>query len=79
MWQMRDARANYGMCFGVLINIPERSLLECLLSKCMLSLIVDININISGANVYDRCGHDIRQFHSSCTACRRTANLPGPD
>ena len=27
---------------------------------------------------YDRCGHDTRQFHPFCTACRRTANLPGP-
>ena len=25
--QLRDARANYGMCFGVLINRPERCLL----------------------------------------------------
>ena len=29
------------------------------------------------ANVYDRRGHDTRQLHPSCTACRRTANLPG--
>ena len=29
------------------------------------------------SDVYDRCGHDTRQFHPSCTACRRTANLPG--
>ena len=26
---------------------------------------------------YDRCGHDSRQFHPSCTASRRTASLPG--
>ena len=26
---------------------------------------------------YDRCGHDTRQFHPSCTACTRTANLSG--
>ena len=32
-------------------------------------------MNVS--NVYDRCGHDTRQLHPSCTACRRTANLPG--
>ena len=25
---------------------------------------------------YDQCGNDTRQFHPSCTACRRTANLP---
>ena len=31
--------------------------------------------NASG--VYDRCVHDTRQLHPSCTACRRTANLPG--
>ena len=29
------------------------------------------------SDVYDRCGHDTRQLHPSCTACRRTANLPG--
>ena len=28
------------------------------------------------SDVYDRCGHDTRQLHPSCTACRRTANLP---
>ena len=28
------------------------------------------------SNVYDRCGHDTRQLHPSCTARRRTANLP---
>ena len=32
-------------------------------------------MNVS--NVYDRCKHDTRQLHPSCTACRRTANLPG--
>ena len=32
---------------------------------------------MNGSNVYDRCGHDTRQLHPSCTACRRTANLPG--
>ena len=32
-------------------------------------------MNVS--NVYDRCGHDAIQLHPSCTACRRTANLPG--
>ena len=26
---------------------------------------------------YDLCGYDTRQLHPSCTACRRTANLPG--
>ena len=31
-------------------------------------------MNVS--NVYDRCGHDTRQLHPSCTACR-TATLPG--
>ena len=32
---------------------------------------------MNGSNVYDRYGHDIRQFCPSCTVCRRTANLPG--
>ena len=32
---------------------------------------------MNGSNVYDRCGHDTRLLHPSCTACRRTANLPG--
>ena len=32
---------------------------------------------INGSNVYDRCGHDTRQLHPSCTACRRIANLHG--
>ena len=32
---------------------------------------------MNGSNVYDRCGHDTRQLHPSCTACRKTANLPG--
>ena len=31
---------------------------------------------LNGSNVYDRCGHDTRLLHPSCTACR-TANLPG--
>ena len=31
---------------------------------------------INRSNVYDRCGHDTRLLHPSCTACRRTANLP---
>ena len=39
---------------------------EDLSSRCM-----------NGSNVYDRCGHDTRLLHPSCTACRRTANLPG--
>ena len=39
---------------------------EDLSSRCM-----------NESNVYDRCGHDTRQLHPSCTACRRTANLPG--
>ena len=30
-----------------------------------------------GSNVCDRCKNDAIQFHPSCTACRRTANLPG--
>ena len=29
------------------------------------------------SNVYGRYGHDTRQLHPSCTACKRTANLPG--
>ena len=33
---------------------------------------------MNGSNVYDRCGHDTRQFYPSCTACRRSAILPGP-
>ena len=40
---------------------------EDLSSRCM-----------NGSNVYDRCGHETRQFHPSCTACRKIANLPGP-
>ena len=32
---------------------------------------------MNGSNVYDRCGHDTRPLHSSCTACNRTAYLPG--
>ena len=32
---------------------------------------------MNGSKVYDRCGHNTRQLHPSCTACRRTANLPG--
>ena len=32
---------------------------------------------MNGSNVYDRCGHDTKQLHSSFTACRRIANLPG--
>ena len=33
---------------------------------------------MNGSDVYDQCGHDTRQFHPSCTACRLTAKLPGP-
>ena len=33
------------MCFGVLINRPERSLLGCIWSKPMFGLIVDINFS----------------------------------
>ena len=40
---------------------------EDLSSRCM-----------NASNEYDRCGHDTRRLHPSCTACRRTANLPGP-
>ena len=32
---------------------------------------------MNGSNMYDQCRHDTRQLHPSCTACRRTANLPG--
>ena len=32
---------------------------------------------MNGSDAYDRCGYDTRQLHPSCTACRRTANLPG--
>ena len=32
---------------------------------------------INGSNAYDRCEQDTRQLHPSCTAVRRTANLPG--
>ena len=32
---------------------------------------------MNASDAYDRCGHDTRQFHSSFTACKRTANLPG--
>ena len=28
--------------------------------------------------MYDRCQHNTRQFHPSCTVCRRTANLARP-
>ena len=31
---------------------------------------------MNGSNVIDRCRHDTKQLHPSCTACRRTANLP---
>ena len=27
---------------------------------------------MNGSNVYDRCGHDTRLLHPSCTACRYT-------
>ena len=37
------------MCFSVLINRPERSLLGCLWSNCMFGLTVHIIINISGS------------------------------
>ena len=50
--QLRDARANYGMCFNVFINIPGCSLPGCLWSKCMFGSIVDININISGSPTF---------------------------
>ena len=30
-----------------------------------------------GSDVNDQCGHHTRQLRPSCTACRRTANLPG--
>ena len=33
---------------------------------------------MNASDVYDRRGHDTRQFHPSCTACRKSANLPGP-
>ena len=33
---------------------------------------------MNGSDEYDRCGHDPRQLHPSCTACRKTANLTGP-
>ena len=32
---------------------------------------------MNGSNICDRCEHNTRQLHPSCTACRRTANLPG--
>ena len=32
---------------------------------------------VNGSIVYNQCGHVTRQLHPSCTACRRTANLPG--
>ena len=38
---------------------------DALSSRCM-----------NGSNVYDRCGHDTRQFHPSYTAFR-TANFTG--
>ena len=28
------------------------------------------------SDVYDRCGHDTRQVHPSCTICKRTAKSP---
>ena len=31
------------------------------------------------SDMYDRCKHNTKQFHPSSTACRRSANLPGPD
>ena len=33
---------------------------------------------MNGSKVYDRCGHNTRQFHPYSTACRRSTNLPGP-
>ena len=33
---------------------------------------------MNGSNVYDRRGHDTRQFDPSCIVCRRFADLPGP-
>ena len=33
---------------------------------------------MNGSDVNDRRGHDTRQLHPSCTACRRTADIPGP-
>ena len=35
------------------------------------------SICMNESHVCDRCGHDTRQLHPSCTACTRTANLPG--
>ena len=32
---------------------------------------------MEGSNVYGRCGHDTRQLHPSCTACRKIANILG--
>ena len=29
-------------------------------------------------DMYNRCGHDIRQLCRSCASCRRTANIPCP-
>ena len=31
---------------------------------------------LNWSDVCDRCGHDTRQLHPSCTARRRTANHP---
>ena len=50
--QLRDAHANYGMCFSVVINRPECSLLGGLWSKHMFGLIVDININIQVPSLF---------------------------
>ena len=32
---------------------------------------------MNASDEYDRCGHDTRQFHPTCIACRRTAHLSG--
>ena len=37
-----------------------------------------LTVLTNGSDVYERCGHNARQCHPSCTACRRTANLTGP-
>ena len=36
------------------------------------------SIYMNGLDVSDRRGHGKRQFHPSCTAFKRIANLPGP-
>ena len=58
------------MCFRVLMNRPERSLLGCLWSKSKFRLIVDINFNISGSLLFGG-----RIYIESLMSCHLLLNL----